>query len=157
MTAVAGAVAGKEHSLAAEHPFAIAVAIARVGEIVYYLAICLDEGYVSIIPAASAYVAAQEPLAIWAPFKPDVAIAVRVVVLAIEHGAYLLVLQIDDAQGGTVFEECHFLAVRAVLWILGGDACVHDLLLLDVGGIGKLLLLLVLDLSLIYLPAAVAL
>ncbi len=157
MAAITGTVALEEHRLAAEHPLAVAIAIAAVGEIVNLLAVSLDESDVGVVPSAVADIAGEEPLAVWTPLKPDVAIGVRVVVLAVEHGAHLLRLQVDDAQGGTVFVECHLLAIGTVGRILRGEIGLGELFLLDVGGISKVLLLLVLDFRLENLPYAIAL
>ena len=157
MTAISGTVALEEHRLSAEHPFSVAVAIAAVGYVMHLLAIGLHHGYVGVVPAAGAYVAAHNPLAVWAPFKPDVAIGIREIVFAVEHGANFLRLQIDDAKGGTVFIESHFLAVRTVGWILRSNVGLGKLLLFNIGAVSKVLFLLVLDLSLENLPYTIAL
>ena len=90
MTAITGTVALEEDSLSSEYPLAVAVAVTAVGNIVHFLSVSLYYGDICIVPSAITDVAAHEPLAVWAPFKPDVAIRVRIVVLAIEHGAHFL-------------------------------------------------------------------
>ena len=90
MTAITGTVALEEDSLSVEHPLTVAVAVTAVGDIVNFLSVSLYHGDICIVPSAVTDVAAHEPLAVWAPFKPDVAIRVRIVVLAIEYGAYFL-------------------------------------------------------------------
>ena len=157
MTAISGTVALEEHRLSAEHPSSVAIAVAAVGYVMHLLAIGLHHGYVGVVPAAGAYVAAHEPLAVWAPFKPDVAIRVRIVVLAIEHGAYFLRLQIDDAEGSTILIESHLLAIRTEGRILRSNIGFGELFLFNLGAVSKVLLLLVLDLSLENLPYAIAL
>ncbi len=157
VAAVAGAVALEEHRLAAQYPLAVAVAVAAVGEVVHLLAVGLHEGDVGVVPSAVADVAREEPLAVGAPLKPDVAVGVGVVVLAVEHRAHLLRLEVDDAQGGAVLVECYLLAVGTVGGILRGEVGLGELLLLDVGAVSEAVLLLVLDFRLENLPYAVAL
>ena len=123
----------------------------------HFLAVSLYHGDICIVPAAGAYVAAHNPLAVWAPFKPDVAISIRIVVLAIEYGAYFLRLQVDDAKDSTVFIESYFLAVRTIGWILRSNIGLGELLLFYLGAVSKVLFLLVLDLSLENLPYTIAL
>ena len=157
MTAITGTVALEENSLSAEYPLAVAVAVTAVGNIVNFLSISLYYGDICIVPSAITDVAAHEPLAVWAPFKPDVAIRVRIVVLAIEHGAHFLRLQVDDAEGSTILIESHLLAVRTVGRILRSNIGLGELLLFYLRAVSKVLLLLVLDLSLENLPYAIAL
>ena len=157
MTAVAGSVALEEHCLAVEHPFAVAVAVAGIGQVVNLFAVSLYQRNILVVPAAVADIGRKKPFAVWRPFETDVSIAVRVDVFAIEHGADFLRFQIDDAECSAVFEESYFLAVRRVLRILRCNACFHQLLFLDIGSIGEVLLFLILDLRLVNLPYAIAL
>ena len=157
MTAITGTVALEENSLSSEYPLTVAVAVTAVGNIVHFLAVSLYHGDICIVPSAITDVAAHKPLAVWAPFKPDVAIRVRIVVLAIEHGAHFLRLQVDDAEGSTILIESHLLAVRTVGRILRSNIGLGELLLFYLGAVSKVLLLLVLDLSLENLPYAIAL
>ena len=116
MTAVAGTIALEEHGLAAQHPFAVAVAIAAVGEVVWcLLSAGVHEGHVTAVPTSDADVAGEQPFAVGTPFKPQVAIAVGVVVFGIEHGTYLFAGEIQYAQGTAVLEEGHLLAVGRIL------------------------------------------
>ena len=157
MAAVSGTVALEEHRLATEHPLAVAVAVSAVGEVVNFLAVCLHQCDVGVVPAACADIAAEEPLAVGTPLKPDVAIRVRVVVLAIEHGAHVLRLQIQYSQCGTILIECHLLAVRTVGRILRCEVAVGECFLLYISAIGEVLVAGVLDFRLVDLPYAVAL
>ena len=54
MTAVAGSVALEEHCLAVEHPFAVAVAVAGIGQVVNLLAVSLYQCNILVVPAAVA-------------------------------------------------------------------------------------------------------
>ena len=54
MTAVTGSVALEEHSLAVEHPFAVAVAVAGIGQVVNLLAVSLYQRNILVVPAAVA-------------------------------------------------------------------------------------------------------
>ena len=148
MTAITGTVALEENSLSSEYPLTVAVAVPAVGNIVHFLSISLYYGDICIVPASVTDVAAHEPLAVWAPLKPDVAIRVRIVVLAIEHGAHFLRFQVDDEEDSTILIESHLLAVRTVGRILRSNIGLGELLLFYLGAVSKVLLLLVLDLSL---------
>ena len=157
VTAVTGSVALEEHCLAVEHPFAVAVAVARIGQVVNLFAVSLYQRNILVVPAAVADIGGEKPFAVWRPFETDVSIAVRVDVFAVEHGTDFLRFQVYDAECSSVFEESHFLAVRRVLRILRCNACFHQLLFLNVGSIGEVLFFLVLDFRLVNLPYAVAL
>ena len=54
MTAVAGSVALEEHCLAVEHPFAVAVAVAGIGQVVNLFAVSLYQRNILVVPAAVA-------------------------------------------------------------------------------------------------------
>ena len=68
MAAVTGAVALEEHGLSAEHPLAVGVVVATVGDVANLaLAICGHEGNVAVVPSACADVACQQPATVGAP------------------------------------------------------------------------------------------
>ena len=146
VTAITGTVAGKEYSLAIEHPSSACICISTVRQIHgIFLARCIHKCDVVAVPSSATHIAREEPSAVRAPFKPQVAIAIRIVVLAVENSQYVLRLDIDDTQVATVFEECHHLAVWTVLRHLGCSHTVGQSLLSELCGIGKGFLVLVLD------------
>ena len=158
MTAIAGTVALKQHGLTTQHPTGSTLVVATLGQVVHLaIAAGINQGNIITVPTACADIAGQEPLAVGTPLKPDVAIAVRVVVLTIQHGALLLGLQIDDAQFGTVLEVSHLLAIGTVLWLQRSLVGLCQSLLYQVSGIGKEFLVLILQFGLINLPYATAL
>ncbi len=158
MAAIAGAVAHEEHGLAAEHPLAVAVVVAAVGEVGYLLAsVGRHEGYVAVVPSSIAYVVGEQPLAVWAPLEPQVAISVAVLELAVHELPHGLRLHVHGLERATVFDICHGLAIWTVSRLHVYQRRLHQLLLLELGGIGKLLLILVYDACLVDLPESATL
>ena len=116
MAAEAGSVAFVNDGLSAQCPLGARVVVAALRQVVY-LAIArgIDQSHVGIVPSAFAYIAGEQPFAVGTPLEPQVTVAIRIVVIAIEHCAHLTGGQIEHAQRATVFEESHFLSVRAEL------------------------------------------
>ena len=158
MAAESCAVAGKDHGFAAQHPLAVALVVAALGQVVHLaIAAGIDQRHVLAVPAARADVGRQQPAAVGTPLIPHVAVAIGVDVLAVHQGAHGLALDVHGPQCGAVFQEGHALAVGAVSGLDAGLAGVGELLLDQVGGIGKQFLVLVLDAGLVDLPHAAAL
>ena len=122
----------------------------------FTVARCVHQCHVLVVPSACADVVGQNPAAVRTPLIPLVAVAVRVFILAVHGGTHLLGGEVDDADGAAVFQESHFLAVRAVLRLERSHGGVRQSFFLDVGGIGEELFILVGYLALIELPQAVA-
>ncbi len=158
MAPVSGAVTLEEHGLSAKHPLAVAVVVSAVGDVAYLaLAVSRHERDVAVVPSAGADVACQEPPAVGAPLKPLVAVRVAVHVLAVHELAHVVALHVDSAETRAVLEEGHTLAVGTVGGLETGVLRLDELLLLDRGGIGEEVLLLVLQRALVDLPQAAAL
>ena len=109
------------------------------------------------MPASDTNVAGEQPATVWAPLEPQIAIAVAVDILAVQNGAHLLRRKIHDAQVGTIFEEGNLLAIRTILGLHRHLVALGQALLRDIGGIGKLLLVLVLNGRTVNLPHAITL
>ena len=102
-------------------------------------------------------IAGKEPLAIRTPLEVDVAIAIGEDKLAIHHRTYLFAGKVDDADGTAILEVGYLLTVRTILWLERGLVLIRQLFLFKVSGVGKLLLVLVLDSGLIDVPTAATL
>ena len=57
-------------------------------------------------------------MAVRAPFEPQIAVAVAVLVFAVQHRAYSLGVEVHHTQVAAILEEGNLLAVRAELWLL---------------------------------------
>ena len=110
-----------------------------------------------MVVATVTYIAGKKPLAIRTPGKIDVAITIGEDKLAVHHCADLLAGEVDDADGAAVLEIGYLLTVRTILWLERGLVLIRQLFFLKVSGIGKLLLVLVLNSGLIDVPAAATL
>ena len=102
-------------------------------------------------------IAGKEPLAIRTPLEVDITIAIGEDELAIHHRTYLFAGEVDDADGTAILEVGNLLTVRTILWLEGGLVLIRQLFLFKVSGVGKLLLVLVLDSGLIDVPTAATL
>ena len=158
MTAIAGTVATEYHGTSAQCPLGVFIAIAAVGQVIDgLLARCVHQCHVRTMPSAHTNIAAEQPAAVRTPLKPQVAIAVGILILAVKHRAYLFRGNIHDAQVATVLEVSNFLSVGTELGLKRNGIVVRQPLLAQVGGVCKLFLVLVLNRSTIKLPHTVAL
>ena len=158
MTAVACAVTGENHTLSTQSPLGIARAITAVGQVVgRLLPGSIHQGYVRTVPASHTNIAGEKPTTVRAPFEPQVAIAVAIHVFAVQNGAHLFGTEVQDTQVSTILEEGNLLAVRTVFGLHRHLIALGQAFFCQVGGIGKLLLVLVLDGRAVNLPHTVAL
>ena len=115
VAAVTGAVAGENHRLATQHPFAVALIVAALGQVVdLAVAAGVDQCDILAVPTALADVGREQPTAVGTPFKPHVAVTVGIDVLAVHQGAHNLALDVNGPQCAAVFQEGNTLAVGAV-------------------------------------------
>ena len=117
----------------------------------------VDECHILIVPSTSSDVAAQQPAAVWTPLKPQVAVTIREIILAVHHRTYLLGGKIDDTQLATVLEESHFLPVRAELGLQRCHIGIRQPFLLQFRAIGEQFLVCLLEFRAVNLPVSTTL
>lgn len=153
MAAIARAVGLPEHRLAVQDPFGIAVAVAALGEVRHLAAaVGLDEDDVRVLPAPDVDVGREEPAAVGRPLEVLVTVGVGVVILAVEDGAHLLRLQVQDAQRGAVLKESQLLAVGRELGLERGDVADNQRLFLQLLGVGEVFVFLADETGLVDAP-----
>ncbi len=158
VAAVAGAVALEEHGFAAHHPSAVAVVVTAVGEVGDLLTtVGGHQRDVAVIPSALTDVVGQEPTAVGAPLEPEVAVGVAVLIAAVQEFAHGLRLHVNGLKRAAVLDVGHALAVGTIGRLHTNGVGLHELLFLEVGGIGELLLVFLDDGGLINLPEPIAL
>ena len=156
VTAIACAVGSPDDGLSAQGPLGLLVAISALGEVDDLLTVDAYGSNVVIVPAAAADVRRQNPAAVGRPAEVHVAVGVREIIFGGQYHVNLLALHVVNANLGAVGQEGNLLAVGRIFGqevrLFAGD----ERLFLDVGGVSKVLVLLVLELHGIDIPRAVS-